>query len=74
MASNDQVKNYLAYWFQLGKKIAIHRGEAIRPGSAIYSAIYSDRYSTSLKFAGNQVQSFNLGDCHLEGTGQSIAE
>lgn len=69
MASKQEVKKYLAYWFQLGKKVIFHNGEpAIKPASVIQG----DRYSQDFEACWQQIQAADLNACYLEGTEQSI--
>ena len=71
MASEQQVKQYLAYWFQLGKKVLIHNGqEALLPRPVIRG----DRYSQEFEDCWQQIRSSGSEDCHLEGTSETIAE
>lgn len=71
MASEKQVKRYLAYWFQLGKKVVIRNGQStLQPKSVIAG----DRYSEEFESIWQQVTSPTNGDCYLEGTQQTIAE
>jgi hypothetical protein len=45
MASENQVKKYIAYWFQLGKKVLIRNGsEALLPKSVIVGDLYSPEF------------------------------
>lgn len=71
MASEQQVKRYLAYWFQLGKKVIIRNGDAaVLPPSVVAG----DRYSDEFESVWEQIISPESGDCYLEGTHQTIAE
>lgn len=71
MASSQQVKQYLAYWFQLGKKVVIRNGEAaLLPQPVIRGASYSDEFEAVWQ----QILSPDAGDCYLEGTHETIAE
>lgn len=71
MASEQHVKRYLAYWFQLGKKVVINNGEsAVLP----QPVITGDRYSDEFESAWQKITSPRSGDCYLEGTNQTIAE
>ncbi len=71
MASEQQVKRYLAYWFQLGKKVIIPNGNiAVLPEPVIAG----DRYSDEFEAVWQQIVSSESGDCYLEGTHQTIAE
>jgi hypothetical protein len=71
MASERDVKQYLAYWLQLGKPVMIRGGQVSllpRP------VIAGDRYSQEFEDCWQQVISPASGDCYLEGTNQTIAE
>ncbi|HEY9611064.1 hypothetical protein [Allocoleopsis sp.] len=71
MASEQQVKRYLAYWFQLGKKVLIHNGDsAVLP----QSVIAGDRYSEEFEKIWQLILSPESGDCYLEATNERIAE
>lgn len=71
MASEQQVKRYLAYWFQLGKKVVIgNSGSAVLP----QPVIVGDRYSDDFEKIWQLILSPESGDCHLEGTNERIAE
>jgi len=70
MASEQQVRQYLAYWFQLGKGVVIRGGQKTllpRP------VIQGNQYSPEFESTWQQVISKDAGDCHLEGTQQTIA-
>ncbi|MGB3492891.1 MAG: hypothetical protein WBA57_09195 [Elainellaceae cyanobacterium] len=71
MAEAKDVQQYLAYWFQAGKRIMLKGGrEAYRPSTVIQG----DRYSDEFQKCWNDVLSENSGDCFLEGTDQTIRE
>jgi hypothetical protein len=71
MADSEQVKKYLAYWFQLGKRVMIRGGaEALRP----QTIIQGDRYSNELEACWSRVLAPESGDCYLEGTEETIAD
>ena len=71
MASRSQIRKYIAYWFQLGKKVLIRNGqEAIRP----QIVLSGDRYSQEFEECWQQILSSESGDCYLEGTNQTIEE
>lgn len=71
MASEHQVRQYLAYWFQLGKPLLIRGGqEALLPRPVIQG----DRYSREFEQCWQRLNSSESGDSHLEGTSQTIAE
>jgi hypothetical protein len=71
MASQDQVRQYLAYWFQLGKKVLIKNGQAALLPQPV---IRGDRYSAEFEECWQQIVSPDSKDCYLEGTHQTIAE
>ena len=71
MASEQQVKRYLAYWFQLGKKVVIRNGDtALRPEQVFVGDCYSEEFESIWQL----VLSPESGDCHLEGTEETIGE
>lgn len=71
MAARYQVKRYLAYWFQLGKPVVVQAGHAtILPQPVIAGDRYSDEFETCWQF----LLSPESGECHLEGTHQSIGD
>ncbi|WP_293147976.1 MULTISPECIES: hypothetical protein [unclassified Microcoleus] len=71
MASESEVRKYIAYWFQLGKKVFIRNGsEALLPKSVIAG----DRYSSEFEECWQKIISPDSGDCHLQGTNETIAE
>lgn len=71
MASPSQVKQYLAYWFQLGKRAIVHNGQTtLLPDPVICGNAYSREFEACWQF----LQSPESGDCYLEGTSQTIAQ
>nr|WP_293095068.1 hypothetical protein [Moorena sp. SIO3I6] len=71
MASEQQVKRYLTYWFQLGKKVVMHNGFlAMQPQSLTNGKHYSQEFETIWQLA----ISPETGDCYLEGTDETIAD
>ena len=71
MASEQQVKTYLAYWFQLGKKLLWLNGQAeLSP----QSVINGDRYSSEFENCWQKIMTIKGQDCYLEGTTSTIAE
>lgn len=71
MASEQNVKRYLAYWFQLGKKVVVDNGNSVLQPQSV---IAGDRYSDEFESLWQYILSPDSGDCHLEGTVQTIAE
>jgi hypothetical protein len=71
MASEAQVRQYFAYWFQLGKRVLIHNErEALHPSPVIAG----DRYSPEFETCWQRIQAPDARDSHLEGTDQTIAD
>ena len=71
MASPDQVRRYLAYWFQLGKKLIVRNGQSeILP----CPALWGDRYSPEFEACWQQVIADSGQHYHLEGTSQTVAD
>ncbi len=69
MASEQEVRQYLAYWFQLGKRVLLSNGQTLLP----QSVIQGDRYSQEFEDCWRQIQSLPSG-CHLDGTDETVAE
>ena len=70
MASEQQVKQYLAYWFQLGKPIVNRKAQMTLLPQPILQA---DRYSPAFEDCWQQAAA-KPQDYHLEGTIETIAE
>lgn len=71
MASANEIRQYLAYWFQLGKKLIIKNGQsALLPKKVIVG----DRYSDEFEECWQQILSADSGDCYLEGTNETISQ
>jgi len=71
MSSQQQVKRYLAYWFQLGKKVVIDKNNSlVKPQPVIVGEYYSQEFEDICQL----IFSPESGDCYLEGTQQTIAE
>jgi hypothetical protein len=71
MAAHDDVRRYLAYWFQLGKKVWIRNGQAsLLPESVIQG----DRYSDEFEACWRCILSEESGDCYLDGTHQTVQQ
>lgn len=71
MASPTQVKQYLAYWFQLGKRLVIDNGREVLLPQPV---IQGDRYSAEFEACWQHVLQHNGRDCYLEGTSQTLDE
>lgn len=71
MASQSQIKTYLAYWFQLGKKVlSTQQGQELFP----QSVIKGDRYSQEFENCWQQIISSQGQNYYLEGTNQTIKQ
>lgn len=71
MASHNQIRQYLAYWFQLGKKVLINNGS----GSLLPNPVIAgDRYSKEFEECWEKILDPKSGDCYLEGTHETIAQ
>ncbi|MBE9060798.1 hypothetical protein [cf. Phormidesmis sp. LEGE 11477] len=71
MASSTQVKNYLAYWLQLGKPIVTADGQIVCQPKKV---IHGDRFSTEFEDCWAKVMSREGTGYYLRGTDQSIAD
>lgn len=71
MAELEKVKKYIAYWFQLGKKIVIpSQNTTILPSRILNAHGYSHEFEKCWEL----VTDNKTGDCYLEGTSQTIQE
>lgn len=71
MATPTEVRQYLAHWFQLGKRIFLRNGqEALLPDPVIQG----DRYSDAFEECWRRITAPEAGDCYLEGTQQTIQQ
>jgi hypothetical protein len=71
MASSQQVRQYLAYWFQLGKGVVLENGHrTVLPRPVLAGSIYSSEFEECWQ----QLVAPNAGDAYLEGTQPTIAE
>jgi hypothetical protein len=68
MATTEQLKSYLACWFQLGKPV-IYGGQRFLP----QPVISGDRYSPAFESCWQQIQAYPH-DYYLEGTNEPVAE
>ncbi|WP_041238036.1 hypothetical protein [Gloeothece citriformis] len=71
MATEDQVKLYLAYWFQLGKKVLLNNGREKLLPNPIFE---ENRYSAEFENCWQRLIDPKSGDCYLEGTDQTIQQ
>ncbi len=70
MASKQDVKRYLAYWFQLGKKVVVNNGAATLQPQVVLD---NDRYSDEFEDCWQQIIFWGTGNCYLEGTCETVA-
>lgn len=71
MASEQVVKQYVAYWFQLGKKVIIGgSGKAVLPQPIMQGEVYSQEFEKCWQL----ITSPEARDSHLEGTPETISE
>ncbi len=71
MASSQQVRAYLAHWFQLGKSVILQRSRRRCLPNPIF---YHETYSSEFEDCWRDIQAVDGQDCYLEGTDQTIAE
>ena len=71
MASSIQVKNYLAYWLQLGKPIVKADGQIVCQPKTV---IQGDHFSREFEDCWTEIMNREGADYYLKGTDQSIAE
>lgn len=71
MASEQAVKEYLAYWFQLGKKVVIgDRTQSVIPQQIMQGEGYGQEFENCWQ----QITAPNVGNSYLEGTLETISE
>ncbi|WP_009633214.1 hypothetical protein [Synechocystis sp. PCC 7509] len=71
MASEQEVKQYLAYWFQLGKKVVIaDSGKALLP----QPIMQGEDFSQAFEECWQQITSCDAIDSYLAGTQETIRE
>jgi hypothetical protein len=71
MASPDQVKQYLAYWFQLGKQLIIDNGQDVILPQPV---MQGDQYSPEFEVCWQRVLTHNGRNCYLEGTAETLEQ
>jgi hypothetical protein len=71
MASTTEVRTYLAYWFQLGKKLVWCNGaETLLPKTILQG----DRFSDQFEACWQKIISIGGKDCYLEGSQETIEQ
>ena len=71
MASEQVVKQYLAYWFQLGKKVVVGgSSKTVLPQPVMQGGAYSQEFEKCWQLITSSVAK----DSYLEGTPETISE
>ena len=69
MASTQNVRYYLAYWFQLGKKLVLgNSGELLLPEPVMKDGTYSSQFEECWR----RISELKGKDYYLEGTNSTI--
>ena len=71
MASNSDVKKYIAHWFQLGKSVMDEANDSVYLPKSI---IQGDRYSDEFENCWQTLMQANHQKLYLRGTEQSLAD
>jgi hypothetical protein len=71
MASLLEVKQYLAHWFQLGRKVYVYNGDLALLPTKIFA---NTNYSAEFEQCWQLILADRSGDCYLEDTTQTIEE
>lgn len=71
MASQTEVREYLAHWFQLGKPIVLAEDRGVCLPSPVFQG---GEYSRSFEDCWHRIMVTSGQNCYLDGTTQSIAE
>lgn len=71
MATKEEVKRYLSFWFQLGKRVVVGNGGTSLLPQPIFQG---DRYSQEFEECWQKIILPSSGDCYLEGTNETIAQ
>lgn len=71
MASQQEVKQYLAYWFLVGKKVYVNNGQVVRQPQSV---LERDRFSREFEACWQEILSPESGHCYLQGTEQTVEE
>ena len=71
MASPEKVKTYLAYWFQLGKKLILNDDKEITISDSV---VKGDRYSEEFEAYWQDILDREGKNYYLEGTEPSLHE
>lgn len=71
IANAEWVKGYLAYWFQLGKKVVSRDGQQVLLPQPIWER---NRYSSEFERCWQKILASDQQDFYLEGMEQSLQE
>jgi hypothetical protein len=71
MASQQQVKQYLAHWFLVGKSVYVNNGQDIRKPASV---LQRDQFSAEFERCWQEILSPKSGHCYLQGTDQTVEE
>lgn len=71
MASQQEVKQYLAYWFLVGKKVYVNNGQVVRQPQSV---LERDRFSREFEACWQEILSPESSHCYLQGTEQTVEE
>ena len=71
MASQQQVKQYIAYWFLVGKTVYINNGQQVRKPQSV---IQQNQFSSEFEACWQEILSPESGHCYLQGTDQTVEE
>ena len=69
MASTQNVRLYLAYWFQLGKKLVLANGRELLLPKPVMEV---GKYSRQFEECWQKITAIEGKDCYLEGTDTTI--
>ena len=69
MASQENVKRYLACWFQLGKKLILDRGQEV---TFTGSVVNGDRYSPEFEACWQEIMAHEGKNYYVEGTEHTL--
>ncbi len=72
MAASEQVKKYLACWFQLGKQVRLQNGQKLLAPRTVLAG--GDNYTPEFEACWQQIQAAKAQECYLEGTDQTLAD
>ncbi|MGF1567955.1 MAG: hypothetical protein ACFCVD_07770 [Nodosilinea sp.] len=71
MASPEQVRDFLAHWFQLGKPVVLNGGQDQCLPALIF---HQGHYSQGFEACWQRIMATQGQGCYLQGTTQTVAE